>query len=97
MKFGESLIKYEALTTTPLREEFGSINIDKQIEMLDGLIIKVRQYAETNNLPHPNKKTWAAFKKTANWTQVAKLAILEYNKQNSYVGKIKKKLFNSSK
>ena len=88
MEFGESLIKFEALTQTPLKEEFGAISIDKQLEMLDGLLIAVRQYAELHKLPHPHRKTWTAFKKEANWTELAKEAI----KAKTFLGKVKNSL-----
>jgi hypothetical protein len=88
MRFGESLIKFEALTQTPLREEFEYVSMDKQIELLDELVMQVKEYAEVNHLPHPSRKAWVAFQKTADWKLIARDAI----KAKSFFKKVKKSL-----
>lgn len=87
-QFTESIIKYEALVYTPLKNEFEAIGLDKQMEMLDGLIVEVKHYADSHRLPHPSPKTWASFQKSANWNLIARDAI----KAKTFFGIVKKSI-----
>ncbi len=73
--FGEAVLKFEALTETPLKGLFGSIELDRKMELLDGLVIEVKSFATLNNMPYPDRTTWNKYKKTANWEEIAKKAL----------------------
>lgn len=87
-EIAERLMEFEAVWATPLKDEFERLSADEKVELIVGFASMVKEYADANGLPHPDRKTWESYKKIADWKQVAK----ELKSRKSFFGKVKKRL-----
>jgi len=74
--FDDNIIKFEAAFDTPMKDAFGSISLDRQVDLLDVVVEDVKRFAKERNI-EVCRKTWTEYRKQANWQELAKEALTE--------------------
>lgn len=66
--FSNDIIKFEAITKTPLKESLVDVSLDKQLEVADEVFADVERFARERN-QDLSRNTWTEFCKQADWTR----------------------------
>lgn len=85
MKFTDNIVRYEALTNTPLKDVFGAVPCDGQLRLVECVVSDFHTFLGNRVA---SRKLWQAYARQTDFTELGKSAI--YNE--TFSGKVKKSL-----